>query len=112
MDINHYHLVVYSAPKAPQRWSDLEVAKRWLKVYPSKLDSPKFKVQRENKLKAILKDKEKLALYRERLGSLSWLMSRINEPIAKKSNREDFVTGHFWDRFSLLQNRHTLHPCK
>jgi len=94
---NHYHLVVYSDPKAPEQWSDLEVAERWLKIYPSRLDNPKFKVQRENKLNAIIKDKEKLALYRERLGSLSWLMSRINEPIAKKSNREDFVTGHFWE---------------
>jgi len=94
---NHYHLVVYSDPQAPQQWSDLEVAERWLKVYPSKLDNPKFKVQRENKLSCILKDKKKLALYRERLGSLSWLMSRINEPIAKQSNREDFVTGHFWE---------------
>ncbi len=94
---NHYHLVVYSDPKAPQQWSDREVAERWLKVYPSRLDNPKFKVQRENKLNAIIKDKEKLSLYRQRLGNLSWLMRRINEPIAKKSNREDFVTGHFWE---------------
>ncbi len=94
---NHYHLVVYSDPKAPKQWSDRDVAERWLKVYPSRLDNPKFKVQRENKLNAIVQDKEKLALYRERLGSLSWLMSRINEPIAKQSNREDFVTGHFWE---------------
>jgi len=98
---NHYHLVVYSDPKAPQKWSDLEVAERWLKAYPGKLENPKFKVQRESRLNSILKDKKKLSLYRERLGSLSWLMSRINEPIAKLSNREDFVTGHFWEsRFS------------
>ncbi|MDQ7048674.1 MAG: hypothetical protein Q9M92_03725 [Enterobacterales bacterium] len=24
-------------------------------------------------------------------------MSRINEPIAKMSNKEDFVSGHFWE---------------
>jgi putative transposase len=94
---NHYHLVVYSDPKAPQTWSDLEVAKRWLKVFPGKLDNPKFKLQRELKLQAIVKDTELLATYRERLGSISWLMRRINEPLAKRANQEDFCKGHFWE---------------
>jgi len=33
---NHYHLVVYSDPKAPESWSDLDVADKWLKVFPGK----------------------------------------------------------------------------
>lgn len=37
---NHYHLVVYSDPLGPNQWSDLEVAKRWLKLYPGKLNNP------------------------------------------------------------------------
>ena len=68
---NHYHLVVYSDPKAPEKWSDLEVANRWLKVFPNKLDEPRFKLQRELKLQSIINDPELLAKYRERLGSLS-----------------------------------------
>ena len=94
---NHYHLVVYVDPKAPQSWSDLEVANKWLKVFPGKLNNPKFKQQRELRLQAIVNDPELLATYRERLGSLSWLMRCINEPIAKRCNQEDFVRGHFWE---------------
>ncbi len=97
----HYHLVIYSDPRGPQRWSDLEVAERWLKLYPGKLNNPKFKQQRAMKLQAIMGDKKLLKIYRERLGSLSWLMRCLNEPIAKRSNAEDFVKGHFWEaRFS------------
>ena len=94
---NHYHLVVYSDPLGPRQWSDLEVAERWLKLFPGKLNNPKFKLQRELRLQAIVDDKALLRKYRERLGSLSWLMRCINEPIAKQSNQEDFVKGHFWE---------------
>jgi REP element-mobilizing transposase RayT len=94
---NHYHLVVYSDPKLPESWSDLEVADKWLKVFPGRYDNPKYKVQRNLKIQAIAKDPELLALYRERLGSLSWLMRRINEPLAKMSNAEESCKGHFWE---------------
>ena len=94
---NHYHLVVYSAPLGPHQWSDLEVAERWLKLFPGKLNNPKYRLQRELRLQAIVDDKTLLATYRSRLGSLSWLMRCINEPIAKRSNQEDCVKGHFWE---------------
>ena len=94
---NHYHLVVYSDPQGPNHWSDIEVAERWLKLFPGKLTDPKFKSLREMRLRAIVADKDLLVEYRKRLGSLSWLMRCINEPIAKRSNQEDFVKGHFWE---------------
>jgi len=94
---NHYHLVVYCDPKAPESWSDLEVADKWLKVFPGQLNNPKFQQQRAYRLQAIVGDPELLATYRERLGSISWLMRRINEPLAKMSNAEDFCKGHFWE---------------
>ena len=80
---NHYHLVIYSDPRAPQSWSHLEVAERWLKVFPGRFNHPKFVLQRDLRLQAIINDKELLATYREQLGNFSWLMRRINEPLAK-----------------------------
>jgi hypothetical protein len=107
---NHYHIVTYLNPKEPQNWSPEEVADRWLNAYGSKHNNPRVAKQRELKKQAIIADKEKIALYRERLGSLSWFMSRLNEPLAKMSNNEDkvnavgresalgyYCTGRFWE---------------
>ena len=98
---NHYHLVVYLEPLEPQGWSDEQVAERWLRAYPGRLDEPENAKQRELKKQAIMGDKDKLKKYRKRLGSLSWFMGRLNEPLAKLSNQQDCCTGRFWEgRFS------------
>lgn len=94
---NHYHLVVYFDPKAPWQWSDNQVAERWVNLFPAKKSQPCFGSMQQAKLLSVLNDKEKLETCRQRLGSLSWLMRCINEPIAKRSNAEDFVKGHFWE---------------
>ena len=94
---NHYHLVVYCDPKAPNTWSDEEVATRWLRAYHPPSDDPKIQLKHQARIQATIQDPERLATYRERLGNLSWLMSRINEPLAKLSNREDCCKGHFWE---------------
>ena len=94
---NHYHIVLYLDPLAPEKWSDEEVAERWLKVFPSRLDKPENAAQREMKKLAIMDNPELLEIYRQRLGDLSWFMRRLNEPLAKLSNQEDFCTGRFWE---------------
>ena len=109
---NHYHIVLYVEPLAPLNWSDEMVAEKWLQAYPGRFVNPKYAQQRELKKQAIMADKEKLKTYRKRLGSLSWFMGRLNEPLAKQSNQEDKVnaigresalgylcTGRFWGWF-------------
>ena len=94
---NHYHLVIYLDPLAPQSWSDEQVAEKWLLAYPGKLDERGNEQLRELKKQAVMADKVKLKKYRERFGMLSWFMSRLNEPLAKRSNAEDYVKGRFWE---------------
>jgi len=96
---NHYHIVLYVDPSEPQNWSDEQVAERWLLAYPGRLGLPENAKQRELKKQSIMGDQAKLKTYRKRLGNLSWFMGRLNEPIAKQSNIEDFCSGAFWHRF-------------
>ena len=89
---NHYHCVVEVVPRRVAQWSDEEVARRWCLLCPGRTDE-------ETALKhsALLANTERLAEARRRLGSLSWFMRFINEPIARRANREDDVTGRFWE---------------
>ena len=34
---------------------------------------------------------------RKRLSNVSWFMKCLAEPIARRGNREEKVTGHFWE---------------
>jgi len=94
---NHYHLVVKLNPEEAGRWSDDEVFKRWTALFKGPL-----LVQLQRAGKALSKiERETLAsmaaVYRNRLGSLSWFMKCLNEPIARKANAEDCCKGHFWE---------------
>ncbi len=94
---NHYHLVVYFNPKAPWQWSDNQVVERWLRLYPIRKNKNNVESLTQAKRLSILSDKGKVEACRQKLGSISRLMSCINEPLAKRSNLEDGVKGHFWE---------------
>ena len=89
---NHYHCVVEVVPGRSAQWSDEEVAHRWCELCPGSTDE-----ETTLKRSALLGNRDRLAEVRARLGSLSWFMRFINEPIARRANREDGVTGRFWE---------------
>ena len=88
---NHYHLVVDYRPKDRFELGDEEVARRWLRIYP-----PRDPDDLEARVAGLLDDPERLAVLRDRLGDLSWYMSRLNETVARMANLEDGCTGKFW----------------
>ena len=88
---NHFHLLLYISPLEPLRWSDEEVARRWLAVTATR------RRPREREFEHLLMDKDRLAVLRERLGSLSWFMQYLKEPIARRANKEVGARGHFWE---------------
>jgi hypothetical protein len=91
---NHLHLVLRIDPGETLRWTDDEVAGRWVRLFPPREDSEtaiKAKCQR------LLADPERIETLRERLGNLSWLMRCLVEPIARHANREDGCKGRFWE---------------
>lgn len=103
---NHLHVVLYVDPRRPMRWSDSEVARRWSRLFPRAGQVEDSAIDR------LLQQPERIAELRVRLGSLSWFMRCLNEPIARRANREDDCTGRFWQgRFKsqvLLDERAVL----
>lgn len=62
----------------------------------------------------ILNDPEVLAERRKRLSDVSWWMKCTSENIARRSNKEDEVTGHFWEgrfKVQILLDEHSLLAC-
>jgi hypothetical protein len=49
------------------------------------------------KEQTLLGNADRLGACRQRLGSLAWFMKALNEPIARRANREDACTGRFWE---------------
>jgi len=95
---NHYHVVLEIAPQRTAQWSDEEVARRWSSLHPGRSAE-----EAQRRTQSLLGDPTRLALARERLGSLSWFMRYINEPLARLANREDAVKGRFWEgRFKSI----------
>lgn len=88
---NHLHIVVHVDVDAAMRWSDDEVALRWCQLFPCRDQDNALRAQK------LLENPPRLAVLRQRLCSLSWLMRCINEPIARAANNEDSCTGRFWE---------------
>ena len=89
---NHVHVVLHMHPATANTWSNDEVAQRWVKLFPA--NTPELCAQ---KVAAIVENPELIATYRIRLTDVSWLMKCLSEPIARRANGEDKVTGRFWE---------------
>jgi REP element-mobilizing transposase RayT len=94
---NHYHLVVKLDPDESKRWSNDEVLQRWTSLFRGPLLVQRYRAGEA--LTAAEHDtvRATAAVYRQRLGDLSWFMKCLNEPIARQANAEDGCTGHFWE---------------
>ena len=90
---NHYHIVLSVNPNVVSSWSDSDTVERWLKLMRKSVNVAANQAQRD----AILEDPERVMLLRQRLGSLSWFMRYLNEPLARLANQEDQCTGRFWE---------------
>ncbi|MEM9072340.1 MAG: hypothetical protein AAGE52_27790 [Myxococcota bacterium] len=86
---NHLHIVVRVDKERAESWSDKEVVRRYGKLF-------RFKAKELDALPA-REAKARIAIWRERLWSLSWLMRCLNESIARRANAEDDCKGRFWE---------------
>ncbi len=95
---NHVHVIVRMGPTVAAGWSALEVARRWLSVYPRKyLTEGTPVLPSKAELAMAAQDASRIAVWRQRLADLGWFMKAFKEPIARRANREDDCTGTFWE---------------
>jgi len=94
---NHLHLIVRNRPDVCARWSDEEVAIRWLRVFPGRRLEEHLAEPTDNDVKTLCRDKQRIAQIRSRLADISWFMRALAEPIARMANRQDECTGRFWE---------------
>lgn len=112
---NHLHVLVRIDPGIADAWSDEDVVRRWLAVYPPKtldVDDEKLVqawVRRE------LQNTERVVEYRRRLQDLGWFMKALKEPLARMANKEDNCKGTFWEgrykSIAILDDEALLATC-
>lgn len=101
---NHLHLVIRTRPDLAAGWSPAELAARWWALFPQRRHSDGSASEpTAAELQKLIGSDVLTADKRRRLANVSWFMKCLAEPIAKRANREDEVTGHFWEaRFKAL----------
>lgn len=94
---NHFHLVLRNRPDVVATWSDGEVARRWLLLCPlRKTAAGGAEEPTAEEIGTVANVPERLAEIRWRLSDISWFMRLVSEPLARRSNGEDQVSGRFW----------------
>ena len=93
---NHYYVVLHVRPDLSNNWSDLEVVKRWHRLFNPTLFSQRFvdgEPLREVEWLALRNDikRNDIKKWRARL-----FMRIVNERLARQANAEDKCTGRFW----------------
>lgn len=85
---NHYHVVLHLNQSQLRSWHDDEVVARYSRLHrlPEGFELANSDDVARN-----------IAQWRERLGSISWFMKCINEPLARLANKEDDCKGRFWE---------------
>jgi REP element-mobilizing transposase RayT len=94
---NHYHIVLRVDQESAEKWNSLAVINRWNELFRLPVIISRF-LKGECTTKAeLLKVDEIIEEWRSRLCDISWFMRILNEHIAREANKEDNVTGRFWE---------------
>ncbi len=94
---NHYHIVLRVDQDLAESWNPLEVIEKWTTFFSQPVIISRFlkgECQTSAEVKVVDEIVEK---WRLRLMDISWFMRILNESIARESNKEDGVTGRFWE---------------
>jgi REP element-mobilizing transposase RayT len=112
---NHLHVVVRTRPDVVKEWTADEVAQRWWRLFPQRRNEIGTPAEpTEFELNAIRNDTNGLKEKRRRLKDISWFMRCLAEPIARRGNKDDQVSGRFWEgrfRAQILLDETAIAAC-
>ena len=112
---NHLHVLVRLDPLTAAAWSDEEVVRRCGRLYPPRDGKRQPLLVSDEWVKEQLKNPAWIAMARQRLGSLSWFMKCLKEPLSRLANREEKTGGAFFEgRFksvAILDDESLLAVC-
>ena len=94
---NHYHIILRVDQDMADSWSSTEIIEAWSTFFTLPVIVSRFlkgDCTSSAELKVVDGIVEK---WRLRLMDISWFMRILNESIARESNKEDGVTGRFWE---------------
>jgi len=94
---NHYHVVLHLDRDLVRQWTDEEVCTRWSALFTGNDLCRRFLAGQPLDKAEQQRLSENIDIWRDRLIDISWFMRCLNEPIAREANREDSVTGRFWE---------------
>jgi len=94
---NHTHLVLRIDSQQAEALSDDELITRWTRLYKLPVLIQRYQKGECSTVAERTKVKEILTEWRQRIISISWYMSALNEHLARRANEEDKCTGRFWE---------------
>lgn len=100
---NHFHSVVRLDVEVAARWSPEEVARRWFQLFPPHDQRRKPIEITDDYVRSVVEDTSWVAEKRKNLGSVSWFMKCLKEPLSRLCNQADGCKGAFFDaRFKSI----------
>ncbi|MFK8020561.1 MAG: transposase [Pseudomonadales bacterium] len=111
---NHYHIVLKLDPAQLEELDDFEIIRRWTCIFKGPMIIQQYKKHGRVEPSHQQTVDDIAAVWRARLADLGWFMKCLNEPIAKRANKEDHCTGHFWEaryKSQALRTEEALLAC-
>jgi len=94
---NHYHLVLHVDVEAAKEAQPKDIVRRWHQLCKPKEVSQKFIDGEHLESHEINQLNTWIDTWRSRLFDISWFMKVLNENVARRANKEDDCSGHFWE---------------
>ncbi len=93
---NHLHLLLKVDADGAHRWSDREVAERWLALHPPRNNRYQRLEIEEEHIAVLCADRTKLEACREKLTSISQFMKELKQETTQRLNKLDETVGSIW----------------